>query len=77
MIKINEVIHIWLFIMVVSAIILGKNPNRGGIPAIERIASDVGRILRRGNIFSCLILLMESLCNIGKRIKIKIPYIRK
>lgn len=41
--------------------ILGRNPSNGGIPAMDRIASDAGMIDNKGKDFICLILLIVSL----------------
>lgn len=66
-------IHIWLFIKQFKASNLGINPKRGGIPAIDKMAIDVGRIANKGNFFICLILLIDSLCKSGNKIKVRIP----
>lgn len=49
-------------------------PRRGGIPAIERMAKEVGAMVSSGNFFICLMELIDSLWSRGKRIIAKIPY---
>lgn len=66
--------HNWEFIRDVKARILGIKPRRGGIPAIERIAKEVGAIVSSGNFFICLIELIDNLWSRGKRIIARIPY---
>jgi len=56
---------------------LGINPRRGGIPAMDRIAREVGAIVSRGNFFICLIELIDSLWSRGNKMMVRMPYIKK